>query len=245
MHRPSHLPRAPRALLPVALLSVALALPAAASRAADAPAAAPMDEAAKMYYALGYRLGGDLKGTEPRPDALLRGLEDGRSGAAPRLSAEEMDASFDALGQQVNAERARSAAEAAKKDEASSAAYLAENAKKPGVKTTASGLQYRVIQEGTGPTPGAGDSVTVNYRGTLIDGTEFDSSYKRGQPATLQVSGVIPGWTEALQLMKQGAKWQLFVPPQLAYGASGPYANKLLIFDVELLDAKAAAPAAK
>ena len=101
--------------------------------------------------------------------------------------------------------------------------------------TTPSGLQYRVLEPGTGRTPRATDTVTVNYRGTLIDGKEFDSSYKRGKPATFRVDGVIAGWTEALQLMKVGAKWQLFIPHKLAYGEKGPLRDKTLIFDVELL----------
>jgi FKBP-type peptidyl-prolyl cis-trans isomerase len=120
--------------------------------------------------------------------------------------------------------------------------FLEDNKKKPGVKTTASGLQYKVEKEGTGVQPKATDMVTVNYRGTLIDGTEFDSSYKRGQPATFPVNGVIKGWTEALQLMKQGAKYQLFIPATLAYGerAMGPDIgpNSTLIFEVELQDVK-------
>ena len=120
--------------------------------------------------------------------------------------------------------------------------YLEENKKKAGVKTTASGLQYKVVKDGTGAQPKATDMVTVNYRGTLIDGTEFDSSYKRGQPATFPVNGVIKGWTEALQLMKQGSKYQLFIPSTLAYGerAMGPDIgpNSTLIFEVELQDVK-------
>jgi len=120
--------------------------------------------------------------------------------------------------------------------------FLEDNKKKPGVKTTASGLQYKVEKEGTGAQPKATDMVTVNYRGTLVDGTEFDSSYKRGQPATFPVNGVIKGWTEALQLMKQGAKYQLFIPSNLAYGerAMGPDIgpNSTLIFEVELQDVK-------
>jgi FKBP-type peptidyl-prolyl cis-trans isomerase FklB len=121
-------------------------------------------------------------------------------------------------------------------------AFLAENKKKEGVKTLPSGLQYKVIKEGTGKSPKATDKVSTHYRGTLIDGTEFDSSYKRGQPATFPVNGVIPGWTEALQLMKVGSKWQLFIPSKLAYGERGappvigPYS--VLIFTVELLAIK-------
>jgi FKBP-type peptidyl-prolyl cis-trans isomerase FklB len=130
-------------------------------------------------------------------------------------------------------------AEVAKKNKAEGEAFLAENKKKEGVKTTPSGLQYKVIKPGKGKKPKSSDTVTVNYRGTLIDGTEFDSSYKRGQPATFQVSGVIPGWTEALQLMEEGAKWQLFIPSNLAYGERGAGGvigpNATLIFEVELI----------
>src|SRR6478609_4318683 len=132
--------------------------------------------------------------------------------------------------------------QAGEKNKTDGTKFLEDNKKKPGVKTTASGLQYKVEKEGTGAPPKPTDMVTVNYRGTLIDGTEFDSSYKRGQPATFPVNGVIKGWTEALQLMKQGAKYQLFIPSSLAYGerAMGPDigANSALIFDVELQDVK-------
>ena len=126
---------------------------------------------------------------------------------------------------------------------AAGSAYLAENALAAGVKTTASGLQYRVVKEGTGRAPTATDTVTVHYRGTLVDGTEFDSSHKRGQPATFPVSGVIPGWTEALQMMKEGAQWQLAIPPNLAYGDRGPLAGQVLVFDVELISVAPGAPA--
>jgi FKBP-type peptidyl-prolyl cis-trans isomerase FklB len=133
---------------------------------------------------------------------------------------------------------------AAEKNKKDGAAFLAENKKKEGVVTLPSGLQYKIITQGTGNTPKATDTVTVNYRGSLVDGTEFDSSYKRGQPATFPVNGVIKGWTEALQLMKEGAKWQLFIPSDLAYGEKGAGnvigPNATLIFDVELISAKEA-----
>ena len=133
---------------------------------------------------------------------------------------------------------------AGEKNAAEGTKFLEENKKKEGVKTTASGLQYKLIKEGTGAQPKATDTVTVNYRGTLINGKEFDSSYKRGQPATFPLNGVIKGWTEGLQLMKTGAKYQLFVPPNLAYGerAAGPdiSPNSTLIFEVELLEVKPA-----
>jgi FKBP-type peptidyl-prolyl cis-trans isomerase FklB len=216
-------------------------LPVSGLLAADAA----MDEAARMQYALGYQLGRDLAGVESRPDALARGLEDGRSGAQPRLSQQEMETAMAALGKSMNEQRQKAQAEAAKKAEGENATFIAENAKKPGIKTTASGLQYKVIEPGTGRTPVSGDTVTVNYRGTLIDGTEFDSSYKRGEPASFPVDGVIAGWTEALKMMKEGAKYQLFIPPSLAYGNRGPMANRLLIFDVELLKEQPASDAAK
>ena len=131
------------------------------------------------------------------------------------------------------------------KNAADATKFLAENKKKDGVKTTASGLQYKVMKDGAGAQPKETDTVTVNYRGTLINGTEFDSSYKRGQPATFPVNGVIKGWTEALQLMKPGSKYQLFIPADLAYGARavGPdiTPNSALIFEVELLEVKPAA----
>jgi len=211
--------------------SIALAFLAHASLAAE-PA---MDEAARMNYALGYQLGRDLAGTETRPDALIKGLEDGRGGKDAALNEQEMEAALTKLQQQINDQRAKSQAAAAQKAAAAGSAFLADNAKKPGVKTTTSGLQYKVVKDGSGRAPKAGDTVTVHYRGTLVDGTEFDSSYKRGQPATFPVSGVIAGWTEALQLMQEGAKYQLVIPPALAYGDRGPLAGQVLVFDVELL----------
>jgi FKBP-type peptidyl-prolyl cis-trans isomerase FklB len=129
------------------------------------------------------------------------------------------------------------------KNKAEGEKFLADNKKKEGIKTTASGLQYKVITAGTGKTPKATDTVKTHYRGTLINGTEFDSSYKRGEPAEFPVNGVIKGWTEALQLMKEGAKWQLFIPSELAYGERGAGRdigpNSTLIFDIELISVKA------
>jgi FKBP-type peptidyl-prolyl cis-trans isomerase FklB len=222
--------------IPTAFAAVlATTVLASAAPAAETPAA--MDEAARMQYALGYQLGRDLVAVEPRPQDLLRGIEDARSGAKARLSDEEMNAALASLETKINEQRAKTQAAAAAQAKAKGAAYLAENAKKPGVVTTASGLQYRVVTPGTGKAPTTNDSVTVHYRGTLIDGTEFDSSYKRGEPATFPVSGVIAGWTEALQLMKVGAKYQLTIPPELAYGDRGQLAGQVLLFDVELLGA--------
>jgi FKBP-type peptidyl-prolyl cis-trans isomerase FklB len=225
-----------KSLIPIAG-TCALAVLAASALAAEPP---KMDEASSMSYALGYQVGRDLAGTEVRDEALLQGLKDGRAGAAARLSPEEMQAALTALETRVNEQRAKAQREAAEKAAAAGAAYLAENAGREGVKTTASGLQYKVNAPGTGRTPTVNDTVTVHYRGTLVDGTEFDSSYKRGAPATFPVGGVIAGWTEALQLMQEGAKYQLVIPPALAYGDRGPLAGQVLIFDVELPSVAAA-----
>ena len=147
------------------------------------------------------------------------------------------------LTQDADAARAKRQVEHLKETQAAGAAYLAENAKKPGVTTTASGLQYRVITPGTGRKPSAADTVTVHYRGTLIDGAEFDSSYSRGQPATFPLNGVIAGWTEGVALMQEGGKSQLVIPPALAYGDKGELAGQVLIFDIELIKVGPPAPA--
>ena len=244
-----------RHLMTVALATCVCAVaqaadaPAAASAtkpATAAPAAPAGDQAAIAQYALGYQLGREISASDDRSQSLMEGVRDGRAGTPPKYSEQDMQAALQKLGQQVNEQRAKVAAADAEKQAPINKTFLADNSVKPGVKTTASGLQYKVVSEGTGKQPKATDTVTVNYRGTLIDGTEFDSSYKRGQPATFPVNGVIAGWTEALQLMKEGAKYQLFIPPNLAYADRGPLANRLLIFDVELIkvDAgQAAAPA--
>jgi FKBP-type peptidyl-prolyl cis-trans isomerase FklB len=217
----------------------ALAMLASTAYAADPPA---MDEAARMNYALGYQIGRDLAGVDVRSEALLKGLNDGRAGTPAALSAEEMQTAITSLQTRVNEQRAKEQAEAAKKAGAEGNAYLAENAKKPGVTTTKSGLQYKVVKPGTGRSPGPNDTVTVQYRGTLVNGQQFDSSYDRGEPASFPVNGVIAGWTEALQLMKEGAQYQLVIPPSLAYGERGPLAGQVLVFDVELLKVGAPAP---
>jgi FKBP-type peptidyl-prolyl cis-trans isomerase FklB len=191
----------------------------------------------KINYSVGYQIGGDFKlqGLEMQPETVIRGIQDALSGADPLLSAEEMRITMGELGKRIASERTRQKYMERLKYERSASEFMAENAKKPGVKSTASGLQYRIIEPGTGRMPGATDTVVVNYRGILIDGKEFDSSYKHGKPASFRVNQVIPGWTEALQLMKEGAKWQLFIPANLAYGEKGQLRDKDLIFDVELL----------
>jgi FKBP-type peptidyl-prolyl cis-trans isomerase FklB len=224
-------------LIPTCAALAALTLSASFAPAVLAAAPAAMDEAARMQYALGYQLGRDLAGIEARPQDMLQGLTDGRSGAKAKLTDSELAAALTALQQKVGAQRAQEQAAAGEKAMTAGKAYLAANAKKPGVTTTASGLQYRIVTPGTGKTPVPTDTVTVHYKGTLVDGTEFDSSYTRGEPASFPLNGVIPGWTEALQLLKVGAKVELAIPPELAYGTNGPLANQVLLFEVELLGA--------
>jgi FKBP-type peptidyl-prolyl cis-trans isomerase FklB len=184
----------------------------------------------KVSYIIGTDIGGNLKrqSVDVDPNILARGIQDALSGAKPLLSKEEIQETMVAFQKEM-----------ADKQKQRGEAFLSENKKKEGVKTLPSGLQYKVVKAGTGKKPKVNDTVTVNYRGTLIDGTEFDSSFRRGQPATFQVSGVIPGWTEAMQLMAEGAKWQLFIPPNLAYGERGAGGligpNATLIFEVELI----------
>lgn len=193
---------------------------------------------ARTNYSIGYKIGDDFKrqGVEINPELLVRGIQDALSGAKGLMTPKERRTALMNLQRRVAAaQQKQEKAKQAQEYRGEGRKFLAANAKKPGVVTLPSGLQYKVIREGTGKTPGLHDSVTVNYRGTLIDGNEFDSSYRRGKPASFRVDGVIAGWTEALQLMKEGAKWQLFIPPDLAYGERGTLADKTLIFEVELI----------
>ena len=197
------------------------------------------DQKDKVSYSIGLSIGKNLarQSVEINADALLAGIRDAIAGK-PQLTEDQIKEVMTAFEKDMQ-QRQKVAGE---KSAAEGAKFLEENKKKEGMKTTASGLQYKVIKEGTGAQPKATDTVTVNYRGTLVDGKEFDSSYKRGQPATFPLNGVIKGWTEGLQLMKPGAKYQLFVPPDLAYGERtvGPDlpANSTLIFEVELMEVK-------
>jgi len=192
----------------------------------------------KASYSFGLNVGFNLKrqNIELNPDAFMAGIRDAVAGRKPLLSEQEVKETMMAFEKDMQQKQA----DIGKKNTADGEKFLAENKNKEGVKTTASGLQYKVLKEGSGAQPKAADSVTVNYRGTLLDGTEFDSSYKRGQPATFPVGGVIKGWTEALQLMKTGSKFQLFIPANLAYGDRSPGAQipagSALIFEVELMD---------
>jgi FKBP-type peptidyl-prolyl cis-trans isomerase FklB len=203
----------------------------------------PVTEKDKQSYAVGVNVGKSMLRDEidAEPKFVFQGIQDALAKGKLQLTDDQIKTVMTDLQNQVRQKmeaKRQAMVETNKKD---GAAFLAANATKPGVVTLPSGLQYKILVAGTGPKPTAGDSVVCNYRGTLLDGTEFDSSYKRGQPATFPVSGVIKGWTEALQLMPVGSKWQLFIPPDLAYGdrGQGPIGpNSTLIFEVELLSIK-------
>jgi len=217
--------------------------PAPAKKAAAKGGAAEAAQSPKsaQSYSIGLMWGEQLRNTGVTPDAIstakiAQGIQDAITG---KVAVSDQDR------QNIRA-LATSAGDANHKV---AEKFLAGNGKKPGIVTTASGLQYQELKAGSGDSPKMGDSVVVNYRGTLLDGKEFDSSYKRGQPATFEVGRVIPGWNEALQLMKPGAKWKLYIPPQLAYDlrpppGSGIAPGSMLLFEVELMSVKPAPPAA-
>jgi len=210
--------------------------------AAPAPLATRKE---KFSYALGMNIGTNLGNTlknqsvEVDWNLVSQGLKDSTGGGKTRLTEEEEKAVLTEVQNEVRKEQAEKAKQASDKNKSEGEAFLAANKSKDGVVALPSGLQYKILTAGTGPKPAASDSVVCNYRGTLIDGKEFDSSAKHGKPATFPVSGVIKGWTEALQLMPVGSKWQLFIPSSLAYGERGAGAeigpNAALIFEVELL----------
>jgi FKBP-type peptidyl-prolyl cis-trans isomerase FklB len=198
----------------------------------------------KISYSLGMNIGNNLKkqSIEVNTGSLVSGIKDALSGSKALMTEQEVNETLTAFQKEMAAQQAERNKILVEKNKKEGEIFLAANKKKEGVVTLPSGLQYKVIKEGTGETPKLTDTVTVNYSGTLIEGTEFDSSYRRGQPATFPVKGVIAGWTEALQLMKVGSKWQLFIPSNLAYGERGAGRdigpNTTLIFDVELLSIK-------
>jgi FKBP-type peptidyl-prolyl cis-trans isomerase FklB len=207
----------------------------------------------KFSYALGMKMGANLhKQSVPVDPAILaRGLKDALAGGKTLLTDDEAQAAIMEVQNGIREKQKEKMQEAGAANKKDGDAFLAANKGKEGVVTLPSGLQYKVLKEGTGPKPAASDTVSCNYRGTFINGTEFDSSYKGGQAVSFPVSGVIKGWTEALQLMPVGAKWQLFIPSDLAYGESGRPGiepNSTLIFEVELVSiadkSKDAAPAA-
>jgi FKBP-type peptidyl-prolyl cis-trans isomerase FklB len=196
----------------------------------------------KASYAIGLNIGKSMHKDSVDVDAaiLLRGLKDGLTGSKPLLTDDEARASMVALQADLRKKQEEKMLVQGEANKKAGEAFLAENKTKDGVVTLPSGLQYKILTEGTGPKPTATDTVVCNYKGTLLDNTEFDSSFKRGQPATFPISGVIKGWTEALQLMPVGSKWQLFIPSDLAYGARGGPGgsigpNATLVFEVELM----------
>ncbi|MCZ6828033.1 MAG: FKBP-type peptidyl-prolyl cis-trans isomerase [Gammaproteobacteria bacterium] len=195
----------------------------------------------RLSYGIAYGLAERLKadGVPLVVSAFNAGLRDAFEGAQPKLSKEEIGREMQAYQQKQSSKQETQVQQVAEKNIAEGTAFLAENATKDGVVVLESGLQYKVLKAGDGPMPGEADTVEVHYSGTLIDGTEFDSSYSRGSTVSFGVTQVIAGWTEALQLMSAGSKWQLFIPAELAYGAggAGPMIgpNATLIFDVELL----------
>ncbi len=194
----------------------------------------------KQSYAIGMNIGKSIHrdGVDVDPNILLRGMKDALAGGKTVLTDDEAKAVMANLSANLRKQQAEKEQVTADANKKAGDAFLAENKTKEGVVTLPSGLQYKILTQGTGPKPTATDTVVCNYKGRLLDNTEFDSSYARNQPLTIPVAGVIKGWTEALQLMPVGSKWQLFIPSDLAYGpqAKGPIGpNSTLIFEVELL----------
>jgi FKBP-type peptidyl-prolyl cis-trans isomerase len=198
----------------------------------------------KLSYAIGMNIGQSMKkdALDIDPAILTRALKDALSGSKPQMTEEEAKAVITTFRNEMIAKKQAEEKKISDANKQAGEQFLATNKTREGVVTLPSGLQYKIIKQGDGPKPTATDTVETNYRGTLINGTEFDSSYKRGEPATFPVNQVIKGWTEALQLMPVGSKWQLFIPADLAYGPRSPSPeigpNSALIFDIELLSIK-------
>ena len=221
-------------------LTAGLALALTGTLFAQSTPTAPKETKDKVSYSIGADIGSNLKRAELdiNPGFLAQGVQDAFAGKTV-MTEEEMKATLQTFQAEMQAKMQAKVKAAGEKNKADAEKFLEENKKQDGVKTTASGLQYKVITEGKGPKPKTTDTVSVNYRGTLLNGTEFDKSKA---PVTFPLEGVIPGWTEALQLMPVGSKWQLFIPPALAYGEQAPPMigpNQLLTFEVELLEIKA------
>jgi len=222
---------------------LALAEPPPASAGAPPPAASAKfkDPEAQASYAIGVNLGSGLRRQQIAvdPEILAEGVKDALGGGPTQMNDDQIRAVLARLQQQVQAHQAQLKAAAAETNKSAGAAFLKANAARAGVVTLPSGLQYQVLTAGAGPKPKLSNTVICNYRGVLIDGTEFDSSANHGGPASFSVGGVIAGWTEALQLMPVGSKWRVFVPSALAYGENGAGStigpNSVLIFEIELL----------
>ena len=225
------------------MVTLGIGLLTGIAAAQDAPAL--KDQKEKLSYALGMDLGNQFKkqAVEVDADIFVKGLKDSLSGNKTLLTEQEARAAITALQNEIRTKQMAIAKELGENNKKEGDAFLAENKTREGVVTLDSGLQYKVLTAGEGKKPTIDDTVVCNYRGTLINGTEFDSSYKRNQPATFPVKGVIKGWTEALQLMPAGSKWQLFIPPNLAYGERGTGnligPNATLVFEVELISIQA------
>ncbi len=214
------------------------------------PAPAPQTQQERAGYTVGLSIGQSLKQQELEVDLtfLVRGIRDALAGNKPALSKQEMQETMQAAQKEAEARMVKRIKVEGARNKAEGDKFLAANAKKEGIQTTKSGLQYKILKEGKGPSPQAGDVVRTHYHGTYINGDVFDSSVESKEPAEFAVNRVIPAWTEALQQMKVGSKWQLFVPSELAYGESGFQdipPNKTLIFEVELLDILKPAPRSK
>ncbi|MBI2431537.1 MAG: FKBP-type peptidyl-prolyl cis-trans isomerase [Candidatus Hydrogenedentes bacterium] len=219
--------------------------PAAAGVAADAPkeksTVTLQTDEEKLSYSVGFQVGRSLKDLPNlNLEVFMQAVQDTLADKLPAISEQDMQEVIMKVMQEVRQQQQKRLQEEGAQREEGNKQWLEENAKKEGVQVTPSGLQYKVLQEGAGAAPAPQDTVTVNYRGTLLNGTEFDSSYKRNEPATFQLDQVIKGWTEGLQLMKEGAKYQFFIPAELGYGsAARPGSpippNSVLIFEVELI----------
>ena len=202
---------------------------------------APETVQEKESYSIGYQVGASMvkDGVEVDFDILIQGLRDAVDGSEPSLTDEEMKSLIVDLRKRAQEAQMRKVQETIVANGEASRKFLEDNARKEGVQTTGSGLQYIVLAEGDGESPGPRDTVMVHYRGTFPDGTEFDSSYSRGEPASFTTDGVIKGWTEVLQMMKVGSKWKVFIPPDLAYGRGGMGGrippNQVLLFEIELI----------